>query len=75
MEAVEALKQGHYVTRNDWTDGSYIAFLPGMTYFWKVMTLPNPAAGNWLPLVSDVTADDWKILEVKTEEKPLDIAA
>jgi len=62
-EALKDLEQGKYVTRNGWNDGSYLALLPAMQYVWRVVTLPNPAAGNWLPMISDLNADDWKVLE------------
>lgn len=62
MEALAELKKGNYVTRNGWEDGSFLALLPSMLYVWKVAIIPNPAAGNWLPLVADLDADDWRLL-------------
>lgn len=60
-EALAELQKGNYVTRNAWdATGEYIVLLPGMQYIWKVVSQPNPAAGNWLPLVADLLADDWK---------------
>jgi hypothetical protein len=51
-----------YVSRDGWTDGSYLVCMPGMTYIWKVSNVPNPAAGNWLPFIDDLLAEDWKVL-------------
>lgn len=62
-EALKDLQDGKYVTRNGWNDGSYLALLPAMQFVWKVTTIPNPAAGNWLPTISDLNADDWKALD------------
>jgi len=61
-EALEALKSGSYVTRTAWTDGGYLAFLPNMQYIWKVQLVPNIGAGNWLPMLHDLCADDWTLL-------------
>ena len=61
-EALEALKNGSYVTRTAWTDGGYLAFLPNMQYIWKVQLMPNIGAGNWLPMLHDLCADDWTLL-------------
>lgn len=58
-DAIKALNDGKYVTRTGWNDGSYLVLLPSMPYIWKVATVPNPAAGNWLPLNVDLLADDW----------------
>jgi hypothetical protein len=60
-EALAQLKKGHYVTRNGWDDG-YLAYLPRMQYLWKVQSVPNIGAGNWLAAVADYDADDWTLL-------------
>lgn len=70
-EARLALEAGKFVTRTGWTDGSYLALLPGMVYIWKVCHVPNPAAGNWLPFSADLGADDWLLL---SDVKPPEVA-
>lgn len=61
MDALKELHEGKYVSRAAWDkSGEYCVLLPGMQYLWKIMTIPNPNAGNWLPLISDLEADDWK---------------
>lgn len=66
-EALSALQDGDFVSRNRWDEtGEYLVLLPGMTYMWKILTTPNPNAGNWLPFVSDLLADDWKVVLKKT---------
>ena len=72
QDALNALLEGKYVTRNAWdATGEYVVLLPSMQYIWKILTQPNPNAGNWLPLVSDLLADDWKIVDKKLNEEPL----
>jgi hypothetical protein len=62
-EALKELVSGKYAARGAWDNtGEYVVLLPGMQYVWKIMTLPNPNAGNWLPLVADLQADDWKVV-------------
>lgn len=61
-EALEALIQGKYVTRNIWdATAEYVIVLPGMSYIWKITVQPTANAGNWLPTLADLQADDWKI--------------
>ncbi len=59
-EALDHLVKGELVTRAAWKS-EYLVFLPGMLYIWRVATVPNPAAGNWIPLVQDLLADDWEM--------------
>jgi hypothetical protein len=69
-DALEALMAGKYVARAAWdATGEYVVLLPGMLYIWKILTQPNPNAGNWLPLVADLNADDWKVVQ-KVEAVP-----
>jgi hypothetical protein len=63
--ALTSMLLGSYITRSSWTDGSYLCFLPGMSYIWKVAVVPNPAAGNWMPSVDDLVADDWEVMGKK----------
>jgi hypothetical protein len=63
-EALKELLKGKYISRSAWdASGEYCILLPGMQYIWKILIQPNPNAGNWLPLVSDLLADDWKVKE------------
>jgi hypothetical protein len=72
-EAVKLLNEGKYVTRHAWVkDGKYLALLPHMPSVWMVATIPNPAAGNWQPLVSDLNADDWDSLANVVETTVVD---
>jgi hypothetical protein len=60
-DAVRSLVSGSYVTRTSWQDGSYLVMMPGMQYIWKVSIIPNPAAGNWLPMMDDLLGSDWEV--------------
>ena len=63
VEALEALQDRKFVARESWNEsGEYICLMPGMQSIWKILTLPNPNAGNWLPLMNDLLADDWKVV-------------
>lgn len=74
-EAVKELLAGNYVSRTKYdTSGKYYVMLPGMQFIWKIVTQPNPAAGNWLPLIEDLIADDWKVVS-QNEEANLELAA
>lgn len=72
QDALKELLAGNFVSRTKYdTTGEYYVILPGMLFIWKIMTQPNPAAGNWMPLVDDLIADDWKVvstIEAKVEE-------
>jgi hypothetical protein len=61
-EAMNELVNGNYVTRESWTDTSFLVLLPGIPAPWRVVTVPNPAAGNWQGLREDYLADDWTLL-------------
>lgn len=63
-EALEELAEGKYVQRPGWKmSGEYIVLMPGMQYIWKILTQPNPNAGNWMPLMADMLADDYEMVE------------
>lgn len=77
-EALDALVKGKFVARAQWdSTGEYCILLPGMPYIWKILTQPNPNAGTWTPLVADLLADDWKIVDCvhKTKIEVKDLAA
>ena len=63
--ALASLKSGEAMVREAWDDKSkYIVLLNGMKSIWQILANPlTPNAGNWLPLVEDMLAEDWKILE------------
>lgn len=70
-DALKALMNGEYVSRNAWdATGEYVVLLPAMQYIWKILVQPNPNAGNWLPLVADLLADDWKIVKKVLHAEP-----
>lgn len=63
-EALKHLISGEYVARSSWDAvGEYIIILPSMPYIWKILTQPNPNAGNWMPTIADLLADDYKVIE------------
>ncbi len=63
IEAMGSLLEGKYVSRTAWDNtAEYIILLPGVQYIWKIITQPSPSCGNWLPLVADLLADDWKVV-------------
>jgi len=65
-DALNSLLEGKYVTRNAWDEtGEYVCLMPGMPYIWKILIKPSPNAGNWLPMVSDFLADDYKFVDPK----------
>ena len=76
-DALAALQNGLYAARGAWdSTGEYCVLLPGMPYIWKILTQPTPNAGNWLPTLADLLADDWKVMPCKLEEaKVADAAA
>ena len=70
FEMLDALSQGRYVARESWNEsGEYCILLPGMQYIWKILTKPTPNAGNWLPLVEDLNAEDWFSMETMVPKK------
>lgn len=70
QDVIKALKEGKYVSRNAWTDGSYLIFLPGMQSVFKVIVQPAPNVGNYLWLTADFDADDWQIYEKRDDVPP-----
>lgn len=60
-EALAQLQLGKYVKRSSWEDG-YCALMPSMNSIWRILIVPNPNAGNYLPLLADLLADDWEVL-------------
>lgn len=63
-EALQELKAGKSIARESWKEEEgYLVFMKGMKHIWKIITLPNPNAGNHILSVEELDADDWKILE------------
>lgn len=60
---LQAVMNGQQVSRPCWPEGEYVVHLPGMPYLWKIMTLPNPNAGNWIPTLDDLMASDYVLLK------------
>jgi len=58
-EALDSLKNGKYVKRTNWDDG-YCCLMPDQAYIWRILTKPNANVGNFLPLLADLTANDWE---------------
>jgi hypothetical protein len=50
--------------------------LPGIPYIWKILpnSVPNPSAGNWLPTVADLMADDYEVIKKTDREILPDVA-
>lgn len=70
QEVLDHLQDGKYLVRDAWeSTGEYIVLMPGMQSIWKILVQPTPNAGNYLPLMADLIAEDWKILEKKKEVK------
>jgi hypothetical protein len=63
QEAMTELLAGRYMARTAWDQTcEYVCLMPGMNTIWKILTIPGPNAGNWLPLIQDLIADDWKVI-------------
>lgn len=60
-EALDMLKAGEAMCRAKWTkEDGYLSIMPGMSYVWKIVLIPNPNAGNFIFQIEDFTADDWQ---------------
>lgn len=70
-EALKALQEGEYLVREAWSATEYVVQMPGMQYLWKILTSPTPNAGNYLPLVEDMIAADWKLMSEAPSETPV----
>lgn len=65
-EALKALQEGSYVCRPYMDEKcQYLAFLPGMTSVWTFIISGTINQGNYLFLMDDFLADDWKVYEKK----------
>ena len=59
-EALVQLKEGKAMRRAAWADSEgYLKILPDMGYVWKIVTQPNPNAGNFIFSIADFDGDDW----------------
>lgn len=62
QDAVLALMDGMYVTRESWKeDGSYLVYLPRLTHFLRITSIPDGRVNPWAPNVEESTATDWKL--------------
>ena len=61
-EVVEELKAGKYCARDAWNStGMYLVIIPGVVSILQTTLTPQGInVSNWLPLVVDFEADDWK---------------
>lgn len=60
-EALALLQAGEYVCREGWTLAEgYLALLDTMKHIWKIVTHPNPNAGNYIFSLEDLLANDWE---------------
>ncbi len=60
LEALEQMKAGLAMRRTAWADSEgYLKILPDMNYVWKIVTQPNPNAGNFIFSLADFENDDW----------------
>ncbi len=74
-EALKHLVAGEYVQRNAWkATAEYVISLPGIPYIWKIITQPAPNAGNWLPTISDLMADDYEVIKKGECEALVEVA-
>lgn len=59
-EALGQLKKGQAMRRTAWAESEgYLKILPDMGYVWKIVTQPNPNAGNYIFSIADFDGDDW----------------
>lgn len=70
QEAMDALIQGNYATRDVWTDGSYVIFLPGTVSVFKVTVQPQTNIGPFAWLMADFKADDWQVYNKREDVPP-----
>lgn len=75
-EALEQLKAGEAMRRESWDySEGYLKIMPDMLHVWKIVTKPNPNAGNFIFAVADFDADDWvKYVSPPKEEAKADEA-
>lgn len=60
LEALAQLKAGEAMRREAWpVSEGYLKILPDMGYVWKIVTQPNPNAGNFIFSIADFEGDDW----------------
>lgn len=60
VEALELLKDGKCISRSGWSeDDGYLVVMKGMKYIWKIITKPQPNAGNHFLSVEELGATDW----------------
>lgn len=60
MDALQALIAGKYVTRSYWQNIAYLILLPKVNSIWLI---EGQLSKHWSPLIADLQADDWQIME------------
>lgn len=64
LDALAQMKEGKPVRRSSWdVSEGYITIMPDMNYVWKIVTQPNPNAGNFIFSIADFDGDDWVVYE------------
>ena len=72
-QALEMLQEGKSMRRISWPAAEgYLKTLDDMKFVWKIVTTPNPNAGNFIFAVDDFIADDWE--EYMPGKAPLEVA-
>ncbi len=60
-DALVQLQAGVAMRRAAWaTEEGYLDLMPGMSFVWKIVLIPNPNAGNFIFSVEDFLATDWQ---------------
>ncbi len=63
-EALNAMKEGKMARRCHWSlEDGYLVVMDGAKHIWKILTSPQPNAGNHIPSVEELSADDWEVKE------------
>ncbi len=58
------MKAGKELRRTAWAHSEgYLKILPDMGYVWKIVTQPQPNAGNFIFSIADFDGDDWVYYE------------
>ena len=65
-EMLKELHANRSARRTSWDEeganSGYVVIMPGMAHVWRILVKPTPNAGNYMPNIADLEADDWEIL-------------
>lgn len=65
IEALELMNKGKMVRRDNWTlEDGYLVKMDGMKHVWKILTSPQPNAGNHIISVEEMLASNWVEKEI-----------